>query len=74
MFRRSNLIGFRHQKGLTQTQMAKLLGVGLSTYNFIEKGKQDGKLKFWDALKEYFNLTGEEICELQKKEQLTQGF
>lgn len=72
MFRRSNLIGFRHKKGLTQTQMAKIFKVSLYTYCHIENCKQDGNLKYWNNAKEYFNLTGDEICELQKKELLTQ--
>ena len=74
MGKRLNLIGFRCSKGLTQTEMAKKCGVSLSTYHAIENGTQDGKLKFWDILKEIFKLTGEEICELQQKTQSTQEF
>ena len=64
---RLNLKGFRVQHGLTQTEMAQKCGVGLSTYNAIERGKTDGKVKFWELLKEEYNLSGEAICELQRK-------
>jgi len=33
-----NLAKVRKQKGKTQTEMAKLLGIGVSTYNLYENG------------------------------------
>lgn len=69
MGKRRHLIGFRVEKGYTQTQMAQICQVSLSTYHAIENGKQDGKLKFWDTIKNKFKLTGEVICNLQEKQQ-----
>ena len=69
MGKRRHLIAFRAEKGLTQEQMAKMCKVSLSTYHAIENGKQDGKLKFWDTIKNKFKLTGEIICNLQEKQQ-----
>jgi DNA-binding XRE family transcriptional regulator len=69
MGKRLNLKAFRAKQGLTQVQMAKICKVGLSTYCFMESGKIDGKLKAWDALKDHYKLTGDEICNLQEKQQ-----
>lgn len=73
MGKRLNLIAFRVKHGLKQAEMAQICKVGLSTYCFMETGKTDGKLKAWDALKDYFKLTGEEICELQKKQPIQES-
>lgn len=53
---RMNLKLFRTAKNLSQTEMAKKMGVSYVTYSRIELGKRDGDLKFWNRLKETFGL------------------
>ena len=53
---RMNLKLFRTAKNLSQTEMAKKMGVSYVTYSRIELGKRDGDLKFWNKLKETFAL------------------
>ena len=70
---RLNLKSLRVKLGLTQTGMAKKFGVCLSTYISIEHGKNDGKLSFWQAIQQDQNLTGDELCELQKIQQIQES-
>lgn len=73
MEKRLNLKSLRVKLGLTQAVMAKKFGVGLSTYISIENGKNDGKLFFWNLIQQDQNLTGDELCELQKKQQIQES-
>ena len=73
MGERTHSRALRVEHGLNQTEMAKKLNVSLSTYYAIEKGKADGKVKFWELLKDTFKLSGEDICYLQEKKK-TQEF
>lgn len=73
MAKRLNLKSLRVKLGLTQTAMAKKFGVGLTTYISIENGKNDGKLSFWKAIQQDQNLTGDELCELQKIQQIQES-
>lgn len=56
----------RIKNDLTQRQAAKLLGVSLATYNLIENGNRRGSVDFWNEVQKQFNLTGEEVWNLQK--------
>lgn len=59
------LIILRVNHGLTQVEMAKVCNVSKSTYNFIENGKRRGSAEFWQRVKEYFKLDGEQMWKLQ---------
>jgi transcriptional regulator with XRE-family HTH domain len=54
---RNNLYMFRHERRLSQQEMADVIGCSRATYAAIEAGKQDGRMKFWDGLKNGFGLT-----------------
>ena len=62
------LIVLRVMHGLTQVEMAKICGVSKSTYNFIENCKRRGSQEFWNKLKAYFKLDGEQMWRLQNPE------
>lgn len=63
---RMNLKLFRTARSLSQTEMAKMLGVSYVTYSNIELGKRDGTLKFWEKVKEVFGLDADGLMELMK--------
>ena len=62
---RIKLKQFRIGLNLTQAEMAKSCDIALSTYGDIERGETDGPLKFWRTLMTKFNLSPEEICDMQ---------
>jgi DNA-binding XRE family transcriptional regulator len=62
------LIKLRVDHDLTQTDMAKICGVSISTYNLIENGKRRGSKKVWQTIQAHFNLDGEQIWKLQNPE------
>lgn len=63
--KRLELKVLRVKNDLTQRQAAKLLGVSLATYNLIENGNRRGSVDFWNKVQKQFNLTGEEVWNLQ---------
>lgn len=65
---RHNLYVFRHDRHLTQAEIATKIGCSRNAYNAIESGKRNGNMKFWDGLKTAFNLSGNELMELTKCE------
>lgn len=62
------LIKLRVDHDLTQTQMATICGVSVSTYSLIENGKRRGSKKFWQTLQAHFNLDGEQMWKLEHPE------
>lgn len=62
------LIKLRIDHDLTQTDMAQICGVSISTYNLIENGKRRGSKKVWQTIQAHFNLEGEQIWKLQNPE------
>ena len=62
------LIKLRVDHDLTQTDMADICGVSISTYNLIENGKRRGSKKVWQTIQAHFNLDGEQIWKLQNPE------
>ena len=66
---RKNLYMFRHGLGLTQQEMADKIGCSRATYSAIEKGKQNGRVQFWEDVKTAFNITDAKKGELMKKEE-----
>lgn len=63
---RSNLTKFRKMLGLTQNEMAEMVGLTKSTWCNIEKGRSKGKLDMWITLSVKFNLSLEELINLQE--------
>lgn len=65
---RLNLRVLRVRNNLTQEEMSKKLGVSRMTYTFIENGERIGKMQFWIALQDAFNIPDEEMFLLMKTE------
>ena len=53
---RTNLQAARKAKGMTQQQVAELLGISLRHYKNIESGHTVGKVELWDMLEDLFNI------------------
>lgn len=53
----------RERAGFTQEQMAKILGVTVRAYQFIESGDSDSRPKLWDRLEDLFNVDQRELRE-----------
>lgn len=62
------LIKLRVDHDLTQTDMAKICGVSVGTYNLIENGKRRGSKKVWQRIQAHFNMDGEQMWKLQNPE------
>ena len=62
------LIKLRIDHDLMQEGMAKRCGVSVATYNLIENGKRRGSKKFWQTVKQEFDLDGEALWYLQNPE------
>lgn len=63
---RTELKVLRIKNNLTQMAMAEKLGVGLTTYHFVESGKCNGSMAFWVNLQKVFKLDDGTIWKLQK--------
>lgn len=61
------LKGMRVSKGLLQTDMAKILNIGISTYICKENGKREFTLEEIYKLMNYFNCEFEDLF-MDKKE------
>ena len=66
--RNKELIKLRVDHDLTQTDMAKICGVSVGTYNLVENGKRRGSKKLWKAIQAYFKLDGEQMWRLEHPE------
>lgn len=53
---RANLQAARRAKGLTQMQMAEMLGISMIHYQKIEAGERNGNFKIWDALEDLLGI------------------
>ena len=51
---RANLIAARKGAGLTQSQVAAKIGVGLRMYQRMESGTREGRGVWWDRLETLF--------------------
>lgn len=51
---RNKLKALRAEHGLTQAQMAERLDVTRETYSNVERGKSNGSMYFWLAVKREF--------------------
>ena len=64
--KRTKLKVLRVKHDLTQTDIAKRVGVTTGYYCDIENGKRDGGNKFWNTLKDEFGLTLREVYEIRE--------
>ena len=62
------LIKLRVDHEITQTEMAKICGVSVSTYNLIENGKRRGSKTAWQNIQTHFKLDGGQMWKLQNPE------
>lgn len=56
------LVKFRIDRDLSQKNVAEKMNVSKETISRIERGVQDGSMKFWKRFKNEFNLSNEEIA------------
>lgn len=63
---RKNLRKFRIDHDLNQTDFCKRIGYDRKTLYFVENNKKEGSVKFWEAVKNTFDLNEKEIRELKK--------
>lgn len=63
---RTNLQAARRAKGLTQMQMAEMLGISMIHYQKIEAGERNGNFKIWDALEDITGIHQRILRELQE--------
>lgn len=62
---RTDLKVLRVKSNLTQKELSEKIGISVGAYSLIEKGKRVGSNKTWIKIQEIFNLTGEEVWNLQ---------
>ena len=55
------LKAYRQLKNVKQSDLAKLLGISLNSYNFKENGKQQFTLEEAKKISDFFNTTIEDI-------------
>lgn len=63
---RTNLQTARKAKGLTQEQVAKILGVGLRHYKKIESGETLGSIPIWDTLEDLLDVNQRVLREMHR--------
>lgn len=61
---RETLRRVRKEKGLTQQQVADLLGISLVYYQKIEQGSRTGDFEIWDSLEDLFNVHQRKLREI----------
>lgn len=67
MQKRKALYMFRHEKGLSQQEMADMLGVNRSTYAMVERGQRRGSDDMWATLKNTFNVPDADMWKLMQR-------
>lgn len=53
---------------MTQSDVAKKIGISLSAYNLIENGKRVGSIETWEKIQKLFSLSDIEMWSLMKDE------
>lgn len=61
---RENLKNARKKAGMTQQQVADILGISLRYYQNIEAGDRTGDFEIWDKLEELFNVHQKKLREI----------
>ena len=67
---RQNLRKARKRKGLTQSDVARLLNITVRQYGAIETGASNGSVKVWQKIKRVLGGTIDDL--LQDKENVSQ--
>ena len=67
---RQNLREARKRKGLTQSDVARLLNITMRQYGAIETGASNGSVKVWQKIKRVLGGTIDDL--LQDKENVSQ--
>lgn len=65
---RTNLKVFRVKNRLSQSGMARRIGCSRAMYGHIERGFRNGTVKFWDNLKNAFEVSEKTIERLKEDE------
>lgn len=65
---RANLKKARKDAGLTQKQVAKILGTSERQYQHLELGTRLGRIEYWDKLEDLFNVHQRVLHENHDKE------
>lgn len=64
--RYKNLREVRFKNGdLSQTEMAKKIGISVATYGKIETGKVSGSVKTWERIQALFGLTDGDVWRMR---------
>ena len=64
---RDKLQEARRAQGMTQQQVADLLGIGLRHYQKVEYGEINGSFEVWDALEDRFGVHQRTLREIAGK-------
>lgn len=58
----------RQNKGLTQAEVAKYLGIATNSYQAIELGIRQGSIAVWDKLEDLFEIPQRQLRETSPSE------
>lgn len=64
---RHNLKNARQKAGMTQQQVAEMLGVSLRYYKQIEAGQRTGDFTLWDYLEDLFEIHQRVLREISER-------
>ena len=64
---RINLKKIRQERGLTQADVARYLGMKTTSYQRIEAGTRKGDIELWDALEDLFEVPQRQPRATEKK-------
>ncbi len=64
---RINLKKIRQERGLTQADVARYLGMKTTSYQRIEAGTRKGDIELWDALEDLFKVPQRQLRATEKE-------
>lgn len=70
---RETLRKVRKEKGLTQQQVADLLGIGLRHYQKIEAGETMGSFEIWDVLEDMLGIHQRKLRVIEENHHVLKG-
>lgn len=56
----------RLDKGMTQQEVANMIGISITSYNLIEQGRKIGRIETWKKLQLLFNINDIDMWNLIK--------
>ena len=62
---RENLINARKAKKLTQAEVAKKIGILVTSYQNIEYGQRNGSIETWDKLEDLLGVSQRQLRETE---------